>query len=260
MTVTAPSSVRAEFERRSARAERLAAEAAAARDPLLFASVLCRAQAQLAAAVEPLSLTGRLGEDAVAMLPLHEDLLRIAADRGPDALAAHALARLDEDPSTAATRLTVYWGGDSEDYLSRALLRPYVEVLRMRNVTPDREHRRGCCPFCGGAPAISTRREASEAAMRFLHCALCGLEWTFNRVCCPSCFEEMPEKLPVYRTEAHRAVRIEACDTCRRYMKSIDLTIDARPIAEIDDLVSLSMDLWAVEEGYTRIEPGLAGM
>jgi formate dehydrogenase maturation protein FdhE len=36
--------------------------------------------------------------------------------------------------------------------------------------------------------------------------------------------------------------------------------VDARPIAEIDDLVSLSMDLWALDEGLTRIEPGLAGV
>jgi len=55
-------------------------------------------------------------------------------------------------------------------------------------------------------------------------------------------------------------VRIEACETCRRYVKSIDMTTDARPIPEIDDLLSLSMDLWAVDEGYTRIEPGMAGL
>ena len=57
-----------------------------------------------------------------------------------------------------------------------------------------------------------------------------------------------------------RGVRIETCDTCRRYVKSIDLTQDARPIPEIDDLLSLSMDLWAIDEGFTRIEPGLAGI
>ena len=50
------------------------------------------------------------------------------------------------------------------------------------------------------------------------------------------------------------------CETCGRYVKSIDLTLDARPIPQVDDLVSLSMDLWAAEEGYTRIEPGMAGI
>lgn len=96
--------------------------------------------------------------------------------------------------------------------------------------------------------------------MRMLHCALCSLEWNINRISCPACGEEDPEKLPVYRSEPHPAVRIEACETCRRYLKSIDLTQDARPIAEVDDLLSLSMDLWAIDEGFERIEPGLAGL
>jgi FdhE protein len=54
-------------------------------------------------------------------------------------------------------------------------------------------------------------------------------------------------------------VRIEACDSCRHYVKSIDLTVDGRAIPEVDDLASLSMDLWAAREGFARIEPGLAG-
>ncbi len=55
-------------------------------------------------------------------------------------------------------------------------------------------------------------------------------------------------------------MRIEACETCRNYVKSLDLTLDARPVPEVDDLVSLAMDLWAVEEGWTRLEPGWAGI
>jgi len=159
----------------------------------------------------------------------------------------------------------VYWAGDrssGEDYLSRAILRPYVELLRGLNVAPDRAHRRGRCPFCGGAPWISARREGSaeEGARRLLGCALCGLEWNFNRILCPSCFEEDPHRLPSFQNDKHPAVRIEACETCRRYVKSLDLSLDARPIPEVDDLVSIAMDLWAVEQGYSRIEPGLAGL
>jgi len=54
-------------------------------------------------------------------------------------------------------------------------------------------------------------------------------------------------------------VRIEACESCRHYVKSIDLTVDGHAIPEVDDLASLSMDLWAAREGFERIEPGLAG-
>jgi FdhE protein len=193
------------------------------------------------------------------------EVLRYAAQSGPPPLADEARARQEDLESTARTRLQVYWAGDrpsSEDYLSRAILRPYVELLRERNVAPDRIHRRGHCPFCGGAPWVGARREGSlmEGAKRMLACGLCGGEWLFQRILCPSCFEEDPHKLPSFGSDAHPSVRIEACETCRRYVKSLDLSEDARPIPEVDDLVSLSMDLWAAEEGFTRIEPGLAGL
>jgi len=263
MIATAP--VHAGLELRSARAEALAAGAPAAREPLLFVATLFRAQAALAKGVEALVLTGRFDDDVDRLLPLTESLLRIVADRGPDLLVEQSLARLDDDAATARTRLGLYWSGDvsaREDYLSRALLRPYAEVLRAQGTTPDRLHHPRHCPFCGGAAIVSTRRTPpdSEAGIRLLHCALCALEWNINRICCPACGEDDPYKLPVYRSDPHPAVRIEACETCRRYVKSIDLTVDARPIAEVDDLVSLSMDLWAMEEGLTRIEPGLAGV
>jgi formate dehydrogenase maturation protein FdhE len=253
------------MELRSARAEALAAGAPAAREPLLFVATLFRAQAVLAKGIESLVLTGRFDDDVDRLLPLTESLLRIVADRGPDLLVEQSLARLDDDPSTARTRLSLFWNGDvssGEDFLSRALLRPYAEVLRAQGATPDRLHRPRHCPFCGGAAMISTRRMPpdSESGIRLLHCALCALEWNINRICCPACGEDDPYKLPIYRSDPHPAVRIEACETCRRYVKSIDLTQDARPIAEVDDLLSLSMDLWAMEEGLVRIEPGLAGV
>jgi FdhE protein len=93
-----------------------------------------------------------------------------------------------------------------------------------------------------------------------LGCALCGTEWMFQRILCPSCFEEDPRRLPSFSSDRHVNVRVEACETCRRYVKSLDLSLDARPIPEVDDLLSISLDLWASEEGFTRLEPGLAGI
>jgi formate dehydrogenase maturation protein FdhE len=245
------------FEQRSARAALLAEQAETAREPLQFAALLCNAQAECAGRLQPAALTGRLADDVVRLLPLHRPLIEVVAQRTEE-----ARQRLADDPSTARTRLLVYWDGDSNDYLSRALLQPYAEVLRARNLTPDRLHHPGHCPFCGSAAWISARKSASEGdgGFRFLGCSLCGLEWNVNRICCPSCAEEDPYKLPVFRSDAHPSALIEACETCRRYVKSIDLTKDARPIPIIDDLLSLSMDLWAMEEGFTRIEPGLAGI
>lgn len=266
---TAAKSPAAEFERRSKRAEVLARDAEAAREPLLFASALCREQSTAALAIEEAHLsrplTGRLADDAVRILPLLGSAVRVAAERGPEELAGQARHRQLEEGSVASNRLMVMWSGDSnarEDYLSRAMLRPYLEVLRAYGVSPDRLLRPGYCPFCGGAPLVSSRKEMrdSNAAARMLHCGFCGCEWNAVRGSCPSCTEADPAKLPIFTSDAHPLVRIEACETCGRYVKSVDLTQDARMIPEIDDLVSLSMDLWAVEQGLTRIEPGLAGM
>jgi FdhE protein len=236
---------------------------------LLFAAGLYRIQGRVAGALEAGHgedpFTGHLDGDAGRLAGALASVLRYAAESGPEALAEEARARQKDEPSTARGRLLVYWTGDqpaSEDYLSRAILRPYVEFLRSVNVGPDRVHVRGRCPFCGGAPWISARREGSltEGARRMLGCALCGLEWIFERILCPACFEENPHKLSSFRDDGHPTVRIEACETCRRYVKSIDLSEDARPLPEVDDLVSIAMDLWAVGQGYSRIEPGLAGI
>ena len=263
------SKIASDFERRAARAELLVLQAPAAEEALSFAAGLYRAQGRVAALLETAHadqpLSGHLDLDAERFLDRVSTILRYASESGPEALAELAQQRQTDLPSTARSRLLVYWSGDrsaAEDFLSRAILRSYVEVLRSANVPPDRVHRRGQCPFCGGGAWISARREGSlmEGARRMLGCALCGGEWLFGRILCPSCFEEDPRKLPSFQNDKQPTVRIEACETCHRYLKSIDLSNDARPIPEVDDLTSLSMDLWAVEQGYTRIEPGLAGI
>jgi len=258
-----------EFNRRAARAELLLRDAPAAEAPLLFAAGLYRVQARVLAGIEAAHaeepFTGRLDGDADRLLHAVSSVIRYAAEEGPDLLSAGARERRNDLPSTARTRLLVYWAADrssAEDYLSRAILRPYVEFLREVKVAPDRVHRRGQCPFCSGLPWIAARREGSvmEGARRMLGCALCGGEWLFGRILCPACFEEDPDKLPCFQSDKHPNVRIEACETCHRYLKSLDLSEDARPIPEVDDLVSISMDLWATDQGFTRIEPGLAGL
>ncbi len=191
-------------------------------------------------------------------------MIRYAADRGPRGLAEEARAFIAEDGAARQSRLLGFWSaeGAATDYLCRALLRPYVEVLARLRIAPNRPLREGRCPFCGGGPWIAARRPGPEAdgAARFLGCGLCGGEWPFARIRCPSCAEQDPVRLPSFQSDTCPAARIEACDTCRGYVKSIDLTVDGRAIPEVDDLQSLSLDLWAADQGLERLEPGLAGL
>jgi len=262
-------SAAAPFEKRAVRAEHLARDYVAAAEPLRFAAALFRLQGRLASALAArhgdAPFTGRLEGDAYRLFDLGEKLFAFAESDGPPELAEEAKTRRADDPETARSRLLLYWSGEREmagDYLSRALLRPYLETLSASGIAPERRHREEHCPFCGGRPIVSFRKSDPEThgAARFLVCGLCGTEWPINRSRCPSCGEEDPAKLPLFQSETLPGTRIEACDVCRGYVKSIDLTVDGRPIPEVDDIASIAMDLWAIEQGYERIEPGWAGI
>jgi FdhE protein len=259
-------SVAQTLERRAARASLLAEDSINAA-ALQFAAGLYRAQAQVAAALAGrAALSGSLEPDLAAFRTELDAIVRHADEHGPPGLRAEVEAYRADGPA----RLIAWWRGPRSgctDYLARALLRPYAETLAATGVTPERSTSSapplvGACACCGGPPWIGWRRSGSgdEAPQRFLGCGICGTERVLGRIACAACGEATPDKLAVFQTERHPAVRIEACDTCQRYIKSIDLTVDGRAIPEVDDLRSLSMDLWATEQGYERLEPSLAGV
>jgi FdhE protein len=262
-----PSRTASAFERRAARAEALVAEATSS-EILEFAAGLCRAQGAVAAAVEAAhgerALTGDLAQDLERFSGALDAVLRFAAERGPEPLSTGAREQRDQAPDALSARLVGWWRrGDAsarEDYLARALVRPYAETLATLQVRPTRPL--GSCPFCGGAPWIAARRTAigADGAQRSLGCALCGGNWPVNRISCPACGEESPDQLPCFQSDKYPSVRLESCTTCHVYVKSLDLTLDARAIPEVDDLVSIAMDLWAAEQGFRRLEPGIAGV
>ena len=63
--------------------------------------------------------------------------------------------------------------------------------------------------------------------------------------------------MPVYTADTQAHARIDACDTCRTYIKTIDLTKDGLAVPAVDDLATLPLDLWARERGYRRLYPNL---
>ena len=259
------------FEQRAARADALAEAPSSGREPLRFAAGLFRAQGRAAFGVlaehDRAALTGTLERDLPRVETPLRSVLRFLAESGPVSLRDGAASRAAEPPDLFAARLQTAWTGgpdERQDFLSHAVLRPYAEAMVHAGVELDRQRTPGSgrCPACGAPPSISFRKSmaSSDGAARFLGCGLCGTEWQTNRVRCPSCGETDPQRLPGWQSETHPAARVEACETCQRYVKSVDLTLDARAVPEVDELRSLSLDLWAVERGYVRLEPGLAGL
>ena len=144
---------------------------------------------------------------------------------------------------------------DEARFFWRVLMQPYAERFRKSG-----EGTGSKCPSCGGKPVVGVMRGEGDGAKRSLVCHLCRLEWPYRRLICPNCGEEDKEKLPVYLAEQIAHVRVEACDTCRTYLKSVDLTKDGFAVPEVDEIATVVLNLWADEHGYTKIETNVLGM
>jgi len=116
------------------------------------------------------------------------------------------------------------------------------------------------CPFCAEKPVAAVMRPEGDGAKRFLLCSLCFTEWEFRRLLCPNCGEEDKDRLPVYTAEEFPHVRVEACDSCKVYLKAVDLTKNGLAVPEVDELASVALDIWASEHGYTKLQANLFGM
>ena len=267
----------AEYGARIGRVERLSSPHSAASEFLEFyehvASFQKLLHANIASAhevkpgnVPPAELRG--GLDFTVILQHFHGYLAVIENHAPPALAesARQMARLPAESWIAS--LDAYWRhagiydqqvGAFAQFLPRAFLQPYAEfraelMPRAPQVTTPR-----LCPLCGSRPLLGVLRPEGDGGKRFLLCSFCLQEWEFRRILCPTCGEEAEDKLPVYIDEDSPHVRVEACDTCKFYLRTIDLTKDGNAIPLVDDLAAIPHTLWAHEQGYSRLQPNLLG-
>jgi FdhE protein len=119
------------------------------------------------------------------------------------------------------------------------------------------------CPFCLGKPQVSFLKgtdSTADSGNRNLLCATCLSAWEFRRVVCAACGEEQPTQLGYFQSDEYPHVRIETCDSCKCYIKGVDLTRFGLAEPLVDDVATAALDLWAVEKGYTKIELNLVGL
>ena len=146
----------------------------------------------------------------------------------------------------------------TEDFYARACLQPVAENLQLQ-LSRDENHSGDTCPACGALPQAAVLRPEGEGASRWLLCSLCFCEWPFRRLVCAWCGEEDKEKLPRYSNDEWPYVHVEACDTCRHYLKAIDLSIDGLAVPLVDEAALAVLDVWATDRGYTKIIRNLLG-
>lgn len=275
--MTLPQTGEVEYDARIRRAEVLSSRNSAAAEFLGFyrhvASFQKLLHANISAAyhVKPSSFSSsslRDELDFTVLLPHFRGYLSVIENHAPSALAesARQFAQLTSDSWIAS--LEGYWekAGVNDQhvdafaqFLPRAFLQPYAEFRaalagHAPQVTTPR-----VCPLCGSRPLLGVLRPEGDSGKRFLLCSFCLQEWEFRRILCPTCGEEAEDKLPVYIAEDSPQVRVEACDTCKFYVRTIDLTKDGNAIPLVDDLAAIPLTLWASEQGYSRLQPNLLG-
>lgn len=119
------------------------------------------------------------------------------------------------------------------------------------------------CPVCGTRPVASiVRIGAAQASLRYLVCALCQTEWNMARIQCSSCeTDKGVHYLSLAADEAadatQAAVKAEACDECKTYLKIFNQEKAALVDPVADDLATLALDLLVDEQGFARSGPNL---
>jgi formate dehydrogenase accessory protein FdhE len=277
MTFLAVGSVN--YSARIGRAETLASRHSFASEILSFYLVLAKFQKQFAAdlpkswgSAPKLPQEGRLRSELnmPILVEPFESFLALIETNAPAPLAAEA-HHLKRQGHTAWTpTLSDYWqnglyeelppghpADPLKEFLSRAFLQPYAEYLLNSSLPSSTAMLSSRCPRCNSLPLLGVMRPEGDGAKRYLQCAFCSHEWEFRRIFCARCGEAREAQLPVYVAEQFPHIRMDTCDTCKHFLRTIDLTKDGNAIPIVDDIAAMPLSLWAAQQGYTRIQSNL---
>ncbi|HEY9501697.1 MAG TPA: formate dehydrogenase accessory protein FdhE [Pyrinomonadaceae bacterium] len=257
------------WEKQVARATELAGLIDGAGELLRFYQHLLSAQAQIYqyCATQIPSLSGELERDLPQLHPALPSILSAVESAGPATLIEQARTLNNSTTEDVDRMLLTYWHEPTDtDFFAKAFLQPYGLFLTssrslLTNADAFGSERR--CPFCGGKPQLSllqNKETGAESGNRDLMCAKCLYVWPFRRAVCANCGEEQPAKLAYFQSPPSDHVRVEACDTCKHYLKGVDLTRLGKAQPLVDEVATAPLDLWATEHGYSKIELNLVGL
>jgi len=209
---------------------------------------------------------------------------------GPERLRAAAAGRLEQGDLRAI--VNAWMLGEPlppvDSFLARASTSPVLEALDGRVTAAAADGRSGRrCLRCGGPPQLSFFAPAGEdlaTGPRRLVCARCHASWGYARMTCAACGEDSPARLTIFSEEGTASgergsvirglpagaernpppaifphVRVEACETCKRYLLNVDVGGDPAAVPLVDELAAIPLDLYARERGFSKITPNLMG-
>jgi formate dehydrogenase accessory protein FdhE len=266
------------YDLRIARADHLATQLPFAVEALTFFKNISQLQAQLYSEVEgvfardraePVSKLRHTALISDGVLRRFPEFLTNLEKISPEPLVHSARTIRQQDSSQWRVLFEFSWHNPqlpappaiaSEAMLARMFLQPLAECLADQRDSHAAPQQLAACPFCGEKPLVGVLRPEGDGGKRFLICSMCATEWHCGRILCPACSEQDVEKLAVYSTDEFPHVRIEACDTCRSYLKTVDLTKTGRAIPVVDELATIPLNLWAADHGYQKLQINVLGI
>ena len=145
--------------------------------------------------------------------------------------------------------------GQVVDFLVRSSIRPSIEagMEQLRGEIDPEACRTIHCPVCGSLPSLNLLK--GEGGKRYSLCSVCCYEWRIDRLSCAVCGNKEPDLLQYFLAEGDEACRIDVCDQCHHYVKTIDTRNLEASDPSLEDLATLHLDFVAVQKGYKRSVP-----
>jgi FdhE protein len=257
---------RSRWDNRIERARQLCNQSAASAELLRFYEAVLRFQGRVAEADRSkldirTPLRQQINVDFVSLrVP---DLLALTIKQGPSTMSLHARKLREQGETSWRTILKARVDNHSasfgpDDFVALSCFQPIAENLQSQ-LAAQLNYAGNRCEACGGLPLLAIFRPEGDGGKRSLLCSFCLREWLFRRIVCPWCGEEDKNKLPHYSAEEYSHLHVEACDTCKRYLKAVDMTIDGRAEPLVDEAAAAALDLWAADHGYAKIVRNLIG-
>ena len=140
-------------------------------------------------------------------------------------------------------------------FLTQNSIRPSIEAGReqLRGELDPETWRKSHCPVCGSLPSLNLL--LGEGGKRYSLCSYCGYQWRIDRLFCAVCGNKEQGALKYFYGEGEEACRIDLCDKCHHYIKTIDYRNLEASDPSLEDLATLHLDVLAVQKGYKRSVP-----
>jgi FdhE protein len=141
-------------------------------------------------------------------------------------------------------------------FMAHGSIRPSLSLCAEQLATyldKDALWEKGYCPVCDSPPAISILRGEGE---RFLFCSFCDHKWLSKRIYCPFCENKDQKTLHYFFSEEEEEYRVDVCDKCKRYIKTVDAREIKRPVYPfLEQVTTLHLDIIAQNQGLQSGHP-----